>query len=253
MGAVADLAATVRAKVTDLNRTVAGLYAVRAMLEQARHRLDGAARGAERPGLAEATRMTARAADRADQASILIMRAAEALAYYSTTAMGFPLSPTGGTETRQTSRPSAMPTAPDWVRQVAVDLRQLLPRGSKTAGVLTTADGRTRSKPIWSGAQGPAAGGSGLRRDDTLNQWHRLKSAVEHVEGHAAAVMRRPNGPKDAVLVVSVPPCPGPYGCNTILPALLPAESNLSVYVVGADGQPRFWRTYRGTGEGTTG
>ncbi|WP_460776798.1 DddA-like double-stranded DNA deaminase toxin [Micromonospora polyrhachis] len=151
---------------------------------------------------------------------------------------------------RSTGSPSAS-TVPDWVHGIAGELRKLLPRGSKTAAVLATVDGRTRSGPIWSGAQGPAAGAPGLRRDDRTNQWHRLKSAIEHVEGHAAAVMRRPNGPKDAVLVVSMPPCPGPYGCATILPALLPADSRLSVYVVGADGQPRFWKTYIGTGEGT--
>jgi hypothetical protein len=92
-----------------------------------------------------------------------------------------------------------------------------------------------------------------LRRDDKNNQWHRLKSAVEHVEGHASAVMRRSNGPKDAVLVVSQPPCPGPYGCDNVLPALLPPGSRLAVYVVSADGTARYWKTYTGTGEGTTG
>jgi len=118
--------------------------------------------------------------------------------------------------------------------------------------VLATADGARRSAPIWSGERGPGTGGPGLRHDDSVNQWHRLKSALEHVEGHAAALMRRPNGPRDAVLVLSAPPCPGPYGCDAILAALLPADSRLSVYVMGGDGQTRFWRGYIGTGEGTS-
>ncbi|MFD1320129.1 DddA-like double-stranded DNA deaminase toxin [Micromonospora sonneratiae] len=166
--------------------------------------------------------------------------------------MGFPLSAAGSTAAGQVDLPAAS-AVPDWVHRVGDDIRRLLPRNNKTVGVLATADGLTRSKPIWSGAHGPAAGALGLRRDDKSNQWHRLKSAVEHVEGHAAAIIRRPNGPKDAVLVVSAPPCPGPYGCSTILSALLPANSRLSVYVMGADGRARFWRTYVGTGEGTTG
>jgi hypothetical protein len=79
-----------------------------------------------------------------------------------------------------------------------------------------------------------------------------MKSAVEHVEGHAAAVMRRPDGPDDAVLVVTRPPCPGPLGCHTVLPAILPAGNRMTVYVVGGDGVTRHWATYTGTGEGTT-
>lgn len=252
MGALAEVAAIVRAKVADLNVVAAALYIVRMKLDQAYWRLAFATQGAGRHELADAATKLSGAAGRADEAAALTMRAAEALAYYSTDVMGFLLSVAGRTTVGHVALPTAS-AVPDWVHRVGAVIRRLLPRSNKTVGVLATADGLTRSKPIWSGAHGPAAGALGLRRDDKINQWHRLKSAVEHVEGHAAAIMRRPNGPKDAVLVVSAPPCPGPYGCSTILSALLPADSRLSVYVMGADGRARFWRTYVGTGEGITG
>ncbi|MGW0434084.1 DddA-like double-stranded DNA deaminase toxin [Micromonospora sp. NPDC003197] len=253
MSALAEVAATIRAKVADLNAVAAALYTARAKLDQAQRRLAAVAYGAGRHEVTDAATTLSGAAGRADEAATLTLRAAEALAYYSTTIIGVPLSAAGGTSTEQSANLPFAPVVPEWVHHVGEGICQLLPRSNKTVGVLATADGRTRSKPMWSGTHGPAAGAPGLRRDDKINQWHRLKSAVEHVEGHAAAVMRRPSGPKDAVLVLSAPPCPGPYGCSTILPELLPANSRLSVYVMGADGRVRFWRTYVGTGEGTTG
>ncbi|MEN3612418.1 DddA-like double-stranded DNA deaminase toxin [Plantactinospora sp. ZYX-F-223] len=254
MSLLAEVAAVIRAGVADLNAVVATLYVARTKLDQARRRLVTASEGATDSQLPYAGAKLAQAAGRADESATLILRGAEALARYSTDAMGFPLASDGsasGAGAFDNPAPPAGAAAPRWVASMAEALLPLLPSGSKTAGILATADGKTRSKPIWSGVQGPGANAPGLRRDDKTNQWHRLKSAVEHVEGHVAAIMRRGTGPKDAVLVVSQPPCPGPYGCATILPALLPAGSRLAVYVVGTDGRTRYWKTYTGTGEAT--
>jgi hypothetical protein len=254
MSLLAEVAAAVRAGVADLNAVVATLYVARTKLDQARRRLVDAAQGAATAQLRHATARLTQAAGHADESATLILRSAEALAHYSTTAMAVPLTfdgsaPVGGNADDPV--PPSGTSPPPWLASVAEALLPLLPRGSKTAGILASVDGVTRSKPIWSGVQGPGANAPGLRRDDKVNQWHRLKSAIEHVEGHVAAIMRRDTGPKDAVLVLSQPPCPGPYGCATILPALLPARSRLAVYVVGTDGRTRYWKTYTGTGEAT--
>jgi hypothetical protein len=158
---------------------------------------------------------------------------------------------TGGHSWPRLSASTTDQPVPGFVARAAAELRTLLPKGAKTVGVLATSDGRTRSRPIWSGADGPAAAAAGLRRDSP-RRWHQNVAATQHVEGHAAAVMRRPDGPRHGVLVVSKRPCPGPLGCDRLLPGLLPAGATLTVYVTGRDSGPRLWRTYVGTGEGIT-
>ncbi|MFC6022806.1 DddA-like double-stranded DNA deaminase toxin [Plantactinospora solaniradicis] len=138
---------------------------------------------------------------------------------------------------------------PGFVARAAEQLQELLPRGVKTVGMLATSDGAVRSKPVWSGEEGPAAGAPGLRRDSP-RRWHQNAAATQHVEGHVAAIMRRPEGPRHAVLVVSKRPCPGELGCHRLLPELLPKGATLTVYVAGKDASPRLWKTYLGTGEG---
>ncbi|MFV2083926.1 DddA-like double-stranded DNA deaminase toxin [Micromonospora sp. LOL_021] len=251
MSILADVAAIVRARVADLNVAIGELYTARSKIERAHWQMAAATRGTDDAGLSQAIAELVRCSVRVDHGASLVIHTTENLAYFSTTVLGFPLSADGSGRPLQQPeylRPDAVPT---WVHDVASTVHALMPGGGKTAGVLALPDGRTRSKPIWSGRQGPGAGAPGLRRDDKINQWPRLKSAVEHVEGHAAAFMRRAGAPTEAVLVVSQPPCPGPYGCNAVLPALLPVNSRLTVYLASADGQARLWKTYIGTGEGT--
>ena len=135
----------------------------------------------------------------------------------------------------------------------AARLRTLPPRGAKTVGILTTPEGEAIDEPIWSGVQGPARGAPGLKTTDRRMPWHQMVTALHHVEGHAAAIMRRPGGPTHAVLVLSEQPCDDiPWGCDRILPAILPAGSRLDVYVLDTDGSVRQWKEsgYTGTGEG---
>jgi len=146
---------------------------------------------------------------------------------------------------------------PGPVREAADRLRWPAPGTNHTYGIALDQAG----SPIWtdangdpniqSGRIGPGAGAPGLRRD-AETRWHQIKSAVEHVEGHIAAVMRRPGGPRHVSLLLTQPPCPQePYGCKHILPALLPAGAMVDVYVADrAGGSPKFYGSYTGTGEG---
>jgi Double-stranded DNA deaminase toxin A len=112
-----------------------------------------------------------------------------------------------------------------------------------TDGVLTTVAGKKISA-IASGWTGPGRGGPRLRRP-----WKNMMTATDHVEGHAAAIMRDDSeGPpiREAVLYVNNPPCPNiPWGCDRVLSDLLPVGSRLTVY--GPDG---FVKVYEGNGKG---
>lgn len=101
----------------------------------------------------------------------------------------------------------------------------------KTVGILTRADGSEIGGEIWSGREGPGKGGPGLAAP-----WRHMQTMNEHVEGHAAAVMRR-DGHRDAVLYISRRPCEDdPYGCQRQLENALPAGARLTVFIVDQRG-----------------
>ncbi|MEO3926066.1 DddA-like double-stranded DNA deaminase toxin [Micromonosporaceae bacterium B7E4] len=106
------------------------------------------------------------------------------------------------------------------------------------------ADGRLRSRQIRAGNR-PAAG-VGLK--PPVGQ----ATVMDHVEAHAAAVMRRPSSPKEASLVINQAPCDDPVKplvCEKVLPKILPPGARLTVFLT--DGR-RIWqhKVYTGTGEG---
>jgi SCP1.201-like deaminase len=122
--------------------------------------------------------------------------------------------------------------------------------GDKTTGIAFDQSGnRLSGGMIWSGEDGPAAVAPYLRGDDPAIPWQKLKSATSHVEGHVAALMRAPGGPRRVSLVANNPPCPGRRGCGALLPGILPAGAELDVYVSDTDGV-KFFATYRGHGRG---
>ena len=90
-------------------------------------------------------------------------------------------------------------------------------------------------------------------RDDIRPDWHPNQRSIDtDVEGHAAAILRRPGAPKQANLVVNNKPCETslPFrGCDELLPGMLPAGTLLTVFVK-SDGVTRPYKIYRGTGEG---
>ncbi|MBG6139165.1 hypothetical protein IW245_005359 [Longispora fulva] len=72
-----------------------------------------------------------------------------------------------------------------------------------------------------------------------------------HVEGHAAAIMRR-DGVREATLYINMRPCLGARGCAENLRAVLPAGTRLVVHQVFADGSTKVFN-YPGTGDGLEG
>ncbi|WP_460662338.1 DddA-like double-stranded DNA deaminase toxin [Kribbella swartbergensis] len=107
-----------------------------------------------------------------------------------------------------------------------------------TSGILSRTDGRGPIHLV-SGQKGPGRGSPGL-----TGRIAKLQVAGDHVEGHAAALMRRAGAPREATLYLNNKPCPGQYGCDETLPSQLPEGSKLTVYWPGGH------KVYRGTGEG---
>jgi len=108
-----------------------------------------------------------------------------------------------------------------------------------TDGTLTTIGGE-KIEDVTSGKGGPAAGGAGLRPP-----FSQMWTVLNHAEGHAAAIMRT-RKLKNTTLYVNNEPCDtSPYGCERVLPRILPKGSTMTVY--GPNG---YVRVYEGTGEG---
>ncbi len=109
-----------------------------------------------------------------------------------------------------------------------------------TDGVITTTDGE-RISDVHSGKGGPGKGGPGLRPP-----FKHYVSALDHAEGHAAALMRT-RGITEATLYLNNTPCVEPMSCDRVLSYVLPKDATLTVY-----GPNRYVRVYRGNGKGLT-
>lgn len=140
---------------------------------------------------------------------------------------------------------------PDFIANGAPTLRAMLPRGKKTVGQVFAEDGTAWGPEIWSGISGPGENAPGVRTDSRDPKYHELAPVLHHVEGHTAALMRRLNAPRRVTLLVSRDPCGGEYGCDTMIPRVLPKGSQITVYVALENGTVRRWRNrFTGNGEG---
>lgn len=125
-----------------------------------------------------------------------------------------------------------------------------------THGLLFSSNGQRLADPDLTDGNGLLRSGrmeaarAGLRAD-----WHaRDQVTREHVEAHAAAVLRKPGAPSDAVLVINKPTCRtrGRYvGCDELLPGMLPPGTRVAVYVRDERGNIRLMKIYEGTGQGS--
>ncbi|GAA3138608.1 DddA-like double-stranded DNA deaminase toxin [Kribbella aluminosa] len=90
----------------------------------------------------------------------------------------------------------------DWA-EIDLKLFKKLPvrtkRGDPTDGILI---GNGQPEDITSGRGGPGAGGPGL-----IGDYRRMNSALDHVEGHVAAILRRAGASKDVTLYINNRPC----------------------------------------------
>jgi hypothetical protein len=75
-----------------------------------------------------------------------------------------------------------------------------------------------------------------------------MNSALDHVEGHVAAILRRAGASKDVTLYINNRPCPDKMGCYAILGDLLPVGTKLTLYWPESDGLKS--DVFRGNGKG---
>jgi hypothetical protein len=143
---------------------------------------------------------------------------------------------------------------PDWVGEAAGDLPERPGGKGPTHGLLYAADGeRLSAQPLTQADAMLRSGDVPRAREGLRADWYPDAQVIsEHVEGHAAALLRQPDAPRDAVLVLNNQPCltrGGYVGCDEVLPGMLPEDTRLRVYI--DDGrQVRAWNAYYGTGEG---
>ncbi len=160
----------------------------------------------------------------------------------------------GAAEHSPAVEPPAMsrPVTPGFVSEVARRLR--VPPGAKVAGIATTADGTPlHDEPIVNGSRGALTDNAATLKPNAAGvPWSNLDVALSHVEGHVAALMRTGRAPSRVTLVATEEPCTTRWGCHRLLPGLLPAASELAVYVADQHGNVRYHHTYRGTGTGVT-
>ncbi|MGE0454270.1 MAG: RHS repeat-associated core domain-containing protein [Vicinamibacteria bacterium] len=137
--------------------------------------------------------------------------------------------------------PAAAPSAARHLRLPAPDQAKLdamlarLPRrvaGEKTSGTIEMNTGG--QVELKSGVQGP-----GELMPEGFGFIRRMGTAT-HVEGHGAAAMRL-SGASEANLYINNIPCPGPTGCSSLLPQMLPSGATMSIY-----GPSGYVRTFTG-------
>lgn len=145
----------------------------------------------------------------------------------------------GGGSTSRVSggQPEASEPAP-FIESIFKRLPERPENKGPTKGILTSSDGRGMTHLV-SGARGPGAG------SPRLAGWAaKLSVAQDHVEGHAAALLRRAGAPKEATLYLNNKPCAGEAGCDETLEDQLPRGTKLTVYWPGDH------KVYRGNGKG---
>jgi hypothetical protein len=242
---LAEVAAGLQGVLEQLARQRAGLAAVLSSTGETYQRLRAVTSGSAHSLLARAIAATAASAERLGAADQQLAGAATAIVEYGR-AIGIDLlSPGSGTLPRVTAAPvEAVPDpenaadTPSWLAAAARTLPTRQPK-DPTHGVALIGG---KQIPMRSGRDSEAAA-------DLKPAYQLIATTTDHVEAKLAARMRRENA-DEASLLVNNPPCEyTPYGCEQILPRLLPVAARLTVYVRDDDGQVRPWRTYVGNGK----
>ncbi|MBP2338727.1 hypothetical protein JOF41_004905 [Saccharothrix coeruleofusca] len=104
--------------------------------------------------------------------------------------------------------------------------------GQKTCGYLLGADGT--AQPVVSGRDDDAAEADRRLRDMGMP---RKSARTGDVEIKLAARMVR-DGVRHATVLINNEPCAGPFGCDTLVPILLPEGATITVHGTTEQGEP---------------
>lgn len=150
----------------------------------------------------------------------------------------------GQAGTPRPERNSPPPPAPEQIRRLRDELPPDVPPPEKrhpgtprqkTHGRWVGPDGQVR--PIVSGEDEGYAESVKAFRDLGARG---IPQRASDVEMKLAAYMRN-HGVRSAAVVINNTPCPGPFGCDALVPVLLPQGSTLTVH-----GSNNFTKTYQG-------
>jgi hypothetical protein len=227
---VADVGAALRAVIDGIEREPQRAARVAAALQSSRDRLAATVRASRHPLAMRALGAVAAAVDRVREADDLAAQAEEAARGYAR-AMGVAIAESGQppTDIGQTRGPTATPAQAArsplsrWVDDAGGRLPRRLGGKGPTHGLLFDGGGTPfTGTPLTQSGGFLRSGAAPGARDGLRPDWHPLAQVTrEHVEAHAAELLRKPGAPNDAVLVVTKPTCVsrGEYvGCDEVLP-----------------------------------
>jgi hypothetical protein len=258
---VAEVGAALRAAVEGISRERRRTAGILRALQDSRGRLGATLRGSRHPLVGRALDGLAAATKRLREADQLAAQSAEAVREYAH-AIGIDIAARSSQPAIGAS-PAGAPAeraardlllSPQWVDDAGGRLPRRPGGKGPTHGLLFDASGTPiTGTPLTQSEGHLRSGGAPGARDGLRPDWHPLAQVTrEHVEAHAAALLRKPGAPREATLVVNKPTCVsrGEYvGCDEVLPGMLPRDSRLTVYVSdGATTKPL--NVYTGTGEG---
>jgi hypothetical protein len=137
-------------------------------------------------------------------------------------------------------------SGPDRVPGLVTDLAERLPAGGKGRTTVVFAyDGETSSD----GTATRFESGRDRSAGDGLRPAYRGLVIMDHAEAKLAAAIRGSNGAASSVVaVINNEPCPGRLGCDGVFADLIPAGTQVSIYVKSSEGTS-LYGTYHGNGK----
>lgn len=244
--------------VSTLAEVIAGLRAVLGKTDEARHALnragellDEATRNLTHAVAGSSDQEAAQAVDRLVQAHASIAATYRALVETENRLAGYLNRLTGGNTNHPAPTPGP-PRAPDLMtptRERIERLRAELPPDIPPMDQRRPDEPRRRTHGRWIGSDGqarPVVSGEdemyaeAIKAFPALGLRRGLPRRASDVEMKLAAYMRN-HGISSATVVINNTPCPGPYGCDELVPVLLQEGYTLTVH--GPNG---FVKTYRG-------
>jgi hypothetical protein len=155
----------------------------------------------------------------------------------------------GGGGGRPLAPPPAapLPSGPDPVPKLVQDLAERLPPGGRGQTTVVFAyDGETSSD----GTATRFESGRDRSAGAGLKPAYRGLIIMDHAEAKLAAAIRGARGAASSVVaVINNAPCPGQLGCDKIFADLIPAGTQVSIYVKSSETGTSLYGTYHGNGK----